>query len=162
MSSSGLSGQEVSSSISRGDVANYWKHKDEAFHEIVLAMESVEDKLKWPVDHGPEVEAELDKLWQHLKDGDEMTLRNAGEDILYVMTYMHSGRVTRIVEMLDEMHLDMGEYLVKKAAENIQHDFGRVMIDRITLLHKVEHICRIFSSTRISMVVKALEDLGER
>jgi intracellular multiplication protein IcmW len=149
--------------LSKGGVQEYWNAHDPKMLDVMMAMESIEKRLGWTMDD--QVEDELQTLGndmeQALKQG---TLLTAREDLVFIMAYLSSGKAMRIMQWLDMRFDGMGYRILETIAEGARHgNFdAAVMMDRFVLLRRIRHIGRVFSTSRIAMVLRLLDRVAQQ
>jgi hypothetical protein len=144
--------------LSRGGVQGYWNTQDPKMLDVMMAMESIEKRLGWTLDD--QVEEQLNTLGhdmdQALQQGTLLTVR---EDLVFIMAYLSSGKAMRIMQWLDMRYDGMGYRILETISEGAKHgNFdAAVMMDRFILLRRIRHIGRVFSTSRIAMVLRLLD-----
>lgn len=149
--------------LSRQAVEQFWQANEPALKEILLAMEVIESRVGWPVDSHPGVEAALKRLGDDMEAAvRESTLLGSREEMVFVLAYLRSGRAVRIMQWLDERYEGMAYKLMETMVDGAREgNFdATVMIDRITMLRRIRHIGRVFSSSKVVLVLRLLEQLS--
>lgn len=144
--------------LSKGAVQEYWNGQDPKMLDVLMAMESIEHRLGWTLDN--QVEDQLASLGERmdaaLKEGTLLSVRG---DLVFVMAYLSSGRAMRIMQWLDMRYEGMGYRILEAVAEGSREgNFDAVvMMDRFMMLRRIRHIGRVFSTSKIAMVLRLLD-----
>lgn len=134
----------------------YWRgYRDPAIYKVVSFMEGVED---FTLDGDPTLEAALQKLGDALDDVGYVDLQKEDE-FIKLGAFIKAARFLRLLQALDTATPGAASKILMHAektstsTEDVPGQFLRrnIVFERLRLLG------RVFSSTRMALITKALE-----
>ena len=141
-------------------VHEFWKnYEDPMIYRVISFMEAVE---QWTVDGDPKIEQVLKELGQGL-DGVTKFELNKEECYVDVACYLKLGRALRILQAIDTTHPGAASRLLMYAEENSKSsdDHAGLFLRRNIVFERLRLLARIFSSERLALVTKVLEQEDE-
>jgi intracellular multiplication protein IcmW len=137
----------------------YWKHyQDPMIYRVLSFMESVE---QWTKDGDPALEATLKQLGEEIDDLDKVDLDKLGHQALFIRLGNHLGmsRTLRLLQALDTTHPGSAAKLLIHAEETSTNpeDEAGLFLRRNIAFERLRLLARVFSTDRLSLVLKALE-----
>lgn len=145
--------------FSRESVHQFWnQYQDKSVYRVIVFMEGVET---WTADGHAEVESALQKLGKELDDISSIDLSQLGQQQLFISIACHVkvGRTLRLLQAIDTAHPGSASKLLIHAEEVSEHpdDAPGLFLRRNIVFERLRLLSRVFSPTRFSLVMKALE-----
>lgn len=141
-------------------VRHQWASEDlRAFH-VLMSMERQED---WTLDGTQVVEQAIQEFGERAEKSTGIAYAGGvSKELIYVMAYMKSTRALRLLKWLDTRAPGVGLRLVQQSVDIINkkddNEHAQVMVERLRILKKISVLSRVFSTSRIQFILKALEN----
>ena len=134
-------------SLKKSLVDDYWRKVSQRMAKNIEIMESVEF---WLLDENKEVNDALAGLTKALSRSNENDIMKNMEKILYVMSYISSGKSLRLMKWFDEeFNSDsLTINITKYAKENIDNTHNRLLLDRLQTVKSLSLMMKVFSANR--------------
>lgn len=134
-------------SLKKSLVDDYWRKISQRMAKNIEIMESVEF---WLLDENKEVNDALAGLTKALSRSNENDILKNIEKILYVMSYISSGKSLRLMKWFDdEFNSDsLTVNITKFAKENIDNTHNRLLLDRLQTVKSLSLMMKVFSANR--------------
>lgn len=134
-------------SLKKSLVDDYWRKTSQRMAKNIEIMESVEF---WLLDENKEVNDALAGLTKALGRSNENDIMKNIEKILYVMSYISSGKSLRLMKWFDEeFNSDsLTINITKFAKENIDNTHNRLLLDRLQTVKSLSLMMKVFSANR--------------
>lgn len=145
--------------ISNQGAHKFWfDYKDPMIYRVVSFMESVEH---WTQDGDPELEAALTNMGQTMDDIGNIDLQKE-DDFIKLLTYLKMARLLRIMQCMDLAHPGAASKLLMHAEKSSikSDDIPGLFLRRNIVFERLRLLGRIFSKERLTLVHKALEEVG--
>ena len=145
--------------LSHTAVHQFWKEYDDAYlYRVIAFMEGVED---WTSDNEPAVEEALARLGSALDDLGNIELQQE-DDMIQLVACLKTGRGLRLLMALDMAYPGAAAKVLMHAEKTTKNekDTAGVFLKRNVVFERLRLMGRIFSSERIELIQKALEDTG--
>lgn len=152
--------------LSATAVAKQWTTDDPRMMHVLMAMEKAE---KWTLDGDLTVEASISGFGKKIESS--LGIAYAGKvsnELMFVMAHLKASRALRLLKWLDSRAPGVGLRIVQQSRRVLDDQYedggcdpARVMIERLDLLKRVRFISKVFSTSRIRFVLKALESENE-
>jgi intracellular multiplication protein IcmW len=136
----------------------YWfEYPDPSIYKVLSFMEGVEEG--WTLDGDPNLEEALKKLGKELDDAKKLNLRKEGE-FVKIATYIKATRFLRLLQCLDMNTPGAASKVIAYAEKNSKtgNEVAATFLKRNTVFERLRLLSRIFSTQRLSMITKALEE----
>lgn len=146
--------------LSEQGAHRFWHdYKDPMIYRVISFMESVED---WTLDGDPKFEAAMKKLGDALEDIGGIDLKQE-DQFIQVATYIKAGRALRLMQCLDTAHPGAASKLLMHAEEvtKSSDDMPGLFLRRNIVFERLRLLARVFSPSRIALILKALEHENE-
>lgn len=141
-------------------IEQFWQKKDPRMARILGWMESMED---WMLDDDEDVAEKIYSLASSLERADKEDIIDNSEHLIKVMAYMSSPRSLRLLEWFDSQYADETSVVIIKSAEEMGDDAcGKILIDRLQTLQRLNLLSRIFSPSRSRVVAEILNEAHDR
>ena len=146
-------------------VHRFWYEYDHRIlYRVICLLESVEP---WTVDQDPEVDAALQKFIEGFEKNTSLELKDKDMLIKFLVA-LKSGKAFRFMHLLDSIQpgaaaqlLTHAETQSKEADDEEMRPFYDIFLKRNLSFERLQLIGRIFSSERIDLVLKALEETDD-
>jgi intracellular multiplication protein IcmW len=138
----------------------YWKQfQDPMIYRVITFMESVE---KWIHEGNPQVEQAMDKLGQELDDFSSVDMNKLAQQPLFIRIANHLGmpRTLRLLQAIDTSQPGSAARLLMHAEEiynNSRNEEADLFLRRNMAFERLRLLARVFSTSRLEFVLKALE-----
>ncbi len=137
----------------------YWsQYQDPMIYRVVSFMEGVET---WTLDGDPDLEAAMAELGRQLDDIGQINLSDFGEEALFVniASNIKTSRGLRLLQAIDTAHPGSASKLLIFAEESSKNsdDAAGLFLRRNIVFERLRLLSRVFSESRFSLVLKALE-----
>lgn len=146
--------------LSSEAVHQFWKdYEDPMIYRVISFMESVE---QWTVDGDSKIEAALVELGRSLDGITKFEL--AKEDhYINIACHLKLGRALRILQAIDTTHPGSASRLLMYSEENSKSsdDAAGLFLRRNIVFERLRLLARVFSSERLTLVTKILEQEDE-
>jgi intracellular multiplication protein IcmW len=134
----------------------FWKNYDDPMiYRVIAFMETVEH---FTLDGDPDLEATIETLGKLL---DEISTFELGKEdqFISVCAHLKTSRILRLLQTIDTIDPGSASKLLMYAEENNSPDnpMANLFIRRNIVFERLRLLGRIFSSDRIAMVMKVLE-----
>lgn len=148
--------------LSSVSVDEHWQKL--GLHKAIRAMEACEP---WVIDAAGKCNVDAEHIIAELAsrlacakpDSVARSVAQAPGDIVDLIGYLRSGRALVLFKWLSELHPAIASTIIQEARFG-GNDFGVVLLDRINTLQKQHMLYRVFSSDRMGLVLRILEDAG--
>ncbi|HLB58119.1 MAG TPA: type IVB secretion system protein IcmW [Gammaproteobacteria bacterium] len=137
----------------------FWKEfQDPMIYRVISFMESVED---WTLDGDAELEKAMQTLGDTLEDIGNIDLAQE-INMIDVLAYIKTGRGLRLLMCLDMAYPGAASKVLMKAEEitKSQKDNAGYFLRRNVVFERLRLLGRVFSTERLSLLQKSLEDGG--
>ena len=145
--------------LSHAAVHQFWKEYDDPYlYRVIAFMEGVED---WTSDDEPAIEEALKQLGSALDDLGNIELQQE-DDMIQLVASLKTGRGLRLLMALDMAYPGAAAKVLMHAEKQTKNekDTAGVFLKRNVVFERLRLMGRIFSSERIELIQKALEDTG--
>lgn len=135
----------------------FWKDfQDPMIYRVISFMESVED---WTFDGDTALEKEMQVLGDTLEDIGNIDLAQEA-NMIDVLAYIRTGRGLRLLMCLDMAYPGAASKVLMKAEEitQSQKDNAGYFLRRNVVFERLRLLGRVFSTERLSLLQKALEE----
>lgn len=143
--------------LSEKAVHQFWhNYKDPIIYRVISFMESVEG---WTLDSDPKLEEAIKRLGLTLENIGNVDLQQE-DQIIKLCTYLKAGRTLRLMQCLDTAHPGAASKLLMHAEEVTEssEDTPGLFLRRNIVFERLRLLARVFSETRLNLVLKALEE----
>lgn len=145
--------------LSTEAVHKFWKqYEDPMIYRVVSFMESVET---WTLDGDENVENALRELGRQLDDISKIDLDELGQQELFIRIAdnIKMARALRLLQALDTVHPGSASKLLMHAEEISKRpdDIAGLFLRRNIVFERLRLLARVFSPTRFSLVLRAME-----
>lgn len=147
--------------LSKSGCQEFWKEKHPQLAEVIAAMDEIEGTIGWTHDNAESVEFALGSLAAKLGHG--ITRHGAEgslEQLVYALAYIRTSRAMRIINHIDGQFEDYGTEILRTARDLVTEGnlgWARIMLERVSLLKRMRHMARVFSRSRVSLLMLVLE-----
>lgn len=153
-----LNNQDFSASSAN----RFWLEKDPRLLHILMAMERAES---WVVDGNEKAEKALQDFFTKAQVSDRTQQIGRMSDVLiYVMANLGVTRAMYMLSWLDSIAFGLGSKVVQSARRKIDEDqteFSKLILERLSVLKRTRVLSRVFSTSRMMMVLRSLENYDE-
>lgn len=135
----------------------YWyQYADPSIYKVVTFMESAED---WTLDGETNLEESLKKLGNALDDLGRIDLQSE-DKFIEILTYLKAARMLYIMQCLDTAYPGSASKLLTHSEQTSlsNEDMAGLFLRRNIVFERLRLLSRVFSTERLSLVSKALEE----
>lgn len=134
----------------------YWNQfNDPMIYRVVAFMESVED---WTKDGDPQLEAAIEKLGDALETLTKFKVSEE-ENFIKLATFLKMPRLLRILQTVDTIEPGSASKILMFAEEKSStHPLISLFLRRNIVFERLRLLSRVFSPTRFSLILRALEN----
>ncbi len=145
--------------LSREGVHEFWsQYQDPNVYRVITFMEGVEN---WTMDGDPAAEESIKQLGKELDNISTVDMGQLGQQDLFIKIACHvkAARVLRILQAIDSAHPGSASKLLIHAEEISQspEDPAGLFLRRNIVFERLRLLSRVFASSRVAQIAKALE-----
>ena len=145
--------------LSSKGVHQFWHdYQDKMIYRVVSFMEGVEH---WLLDGEPEFEAAMEQLGVQMDELNNVDLTKLAQEDLFIeiANCISSARTLRLLQAIDTAHPGGASKLLIYAEEHSKSadDAAGLFLRRNIVFERLRLLARVFTNTRIDLVVKAIE-----
>jgi len=143
--------------LSHAAVHQFWRdYQDPTIYRVISFMEGVED---WTTDGDPSLETAMKRLGDALEDIGNIDLQQETQFITLGAS-IKTGRCLRLLMCLDMAYPGAAAKVLMSAEESTQYDedTAGIFLRRNIVFERLRLLSRVFSSERLKLVIKALEE----
>ena len=134
----------------------FWKNfEDPMIYRVIAFMETVEG---WTKDGDPNLEAKMNLLGDELEKLSTFELEKE-EQFVTLCAHIKSSRILRLLQAIDTIDPGSASKLLMYAEEHNSPDdiMANLFLRRNIVFERLRLLARVFSSERMDMVLKVLE-----
>ncbi len=143
----------------------FWDSYDRrTLYRVIVALEHVEH---WVLDKNPIVEAALIKLGEVLDQTPNFELSDEAK-VIRILGNTSAGRALRLLQAMDIKKPGLASQLLMYAEEASSDSEGKIpdknaqlFLRRNLVFERLQLLSRVFAPQRVSIVLKALEQINE-
>lgn len=136
----------------------WYDYHDSMIYRVVTFMESVED---WTLDGDQKFEKALTELGEALEDLGRIDLQQEDKFIGF-LAYVKAARMLHIMQRLDTAYPGAASKILMHAEQTTKsnEDVHGLFLRRNIVFERLRLLSRVFAAERLSLITKALEEVG--
>lgn len=140
----------------------YWLEKDPRILHILIAMEKAEN---WVVDGNANAEKALAEFFKKAENNERTeNIGKASDVLIYVMANLGVSRAMHMLSWLDSMAFGLGARVTQAARRKVETEsieYSNLLLERLSVLRRTRVLSRVFSTSRMMLVLRSLEEQDE-
>lgn len=134
----------------------WFEYPDPMIYRVITCMESVEE---WTLDGDPQLEESFKKFGEALDNVGNIDLQEE-DKFIEAATYVKAARLLRILQCLDTAHPGAAAKLLMHAEKvsTTTDDVPGLFLRRNVIFERLRLLSRIFSTDRVTLITKILEE----